>query len=196
MKSTKARSSKYTVKGTSVQALPVTPAIRRSAATPSSFVDPDNFQNAVAVLLQARAQLLDAADRADFASSKAGTPIRTQEVRSKIDVLTAEIRRIEQQIMRAASTEFGSGGTGALNFLRRTAGMRSGRQVDLSLDEELASAELGLRRRTGSRRSLDGLNDHLGIGRWFVRLRTTSVKAEDSTNGASRSDFRRFASAR
>jgi hypothetical protein len=73
MKSTKARSSKYTVKGTSIQALPVTPTIRRSAATPTSFVDPDNFQKAVAVLLQARAQLLDAADRADFASSKAGT---------------------------------------------------------------------------------------------------------------------------
>lgn len=150
------------MKGTSVQALPVPQAIRRSPATPTSFVDPDNFQNAVLVLLQARAQLLDGADRVDFASSKAGTPIRTQEVRSKIDVLTAEIRRIEQQILRAASTEFGPCGVGAQDFLRRTAGIRRGRQVDLSLDEELASAEFGFRRRTGSRRSLDGLNDYFG----------------------------------
>jgi hypothetical protein len=162
MKSTKARSNRSTVKGTSVQALPVAQAIRRSAVIPTSFVDPDNFQHAVVVLLQARAQLLDAADRADFASSKAGTPIRTQDVRSKIDGLTDEIRRIEQQILRAASTEFGPCGVGAQDFLRRTAGIGKGRQVDLGLDDELASAEFGLRRRAGNRRSLDGLNDHFG----------------------------------
>jgi hypothetical protein len=162
MKSTKARSSRYTVKGASVQALPVAQAIRRSTVIPTSFVDPDNFQNAVVVLLQARAQLLDAADRADFASSKAGTPIRTQEVRAKIDGLTVEIRRIEQQILLAASTEFGPCGAGAQDFLRRTAGIGRGRQVDLSLDEELACAEFGLRRGAGNRRSLDGLNDHFG----------------------------------
>jgi hypothetical protein len=162
MKSTKARSSRSTVKGTSTQVLPVTQAVRRSPATPTSFVDPDNFQSAVVVLLQARAQLLNAADRADFAASKAGTPIRTQEVRSKIDGLTAEIRRIEQQILRAASTEFGPCGVGAQNLLRRTAGIGRGRQVDLSIDDELASAEFILRRRAGNRRSLDELNDHFG----------------------------------
>ncbi len=150
------------MKGTSVQALPVTQAIRRSALTPTSFVDPDKFQHGVAVLLQARAQLLDAADRADFASSKAGTPIRTQEVRSKIDVLTGEIRRIEQQIMRAASTELGPSGVGARDLLRRTASIRRGTRVDLSLDEELASTEFGLRRRTGNRRTIDGLKNHFG----------------------------------
>jgi hypothetical protein len=174
MKSTKARSSRYTVKGTSVQALPVTQTIRRSAVTPTSFVDPDNFHSAVQVLLHAQAHLLDAADRADFASSKAGTPIRTQEVRSKIDELTAEIRRIEQQILRAASTEFGSCGVGAQDLLRKTAGMRRGRQVEMSLDEELASAEFGVRRRTGNRRSLDGLNDHFGH-RSMVRAFTDNL---------------------
>jgi hypothetical protein len=162
MKSTKARSSSYTVKGTSVQALPVTQAFRRSAATPNNFVDPDNFQSAVQVLHQARAQLLDAADRADFASSKAGTPVRTQEVRSKIDELTAEIRRIEQQVLRAASTEFGPCGTGAQDFLRKSAGIRRGRQVELGLDVELATTEFGVRRRAINRRSLDGLNDQFG----------------------------------
>jgi hypothetical protein len=162
MKSTKTRSRRATVKGASVQALSVTQVARRSPATPTSFVDPDNFQHAVQVLLQARAQLLDAADRADFASSKAGTPARTQEVRSRIEVLTAEIRRIEQQIQRAVSTEFGSCGTGAQDFLRKSGSIRRGRQVDLSLDDELASSEFGFRRRTTNRRSLDGLNDRLG----------------------------------
>jgi hypothetical protein len=171
MKSTKVRSSGYTVKGTSVQALPVTQAFRRSAATPNSFVDPDNFQSAVQVLHQARSQLLDAADRADFASSKAGTPMRTQEVRCKIDELTAEIRRIEQQILRAASTEFGPCGTGAQDFLRKSAGIRRGRQVELGLDEELATTEFGLRRSAGNRRSLDGLNDRFVHRSWICALR-------------------------
>jgi hypothetical protein len=150
------------VKGGPIQAFPVTQAFRRSVATPISFVDPDNFQSAVQVLHQARAQLLDAADRADFASSKAGTPVRTQEVRSKIEELTVEIRRIEQQILRAASSELGPRGTGAQDFLRKSAGIRRGRQVELGLDEELATSEVGLRRRASNRRSLDGLNDRFG----------------------------------
>jgi hypothetical protein len=128
MKSTKVQPGRYTVKGSTAQ-------LTRAAPAPTSYVDPDNFQGAVQVLYRARAQLLDAADQADYAARKAGTPIRTQTVRANIDQLCAEISRIEQQVMLAASAEFGQGGGGAKDLLRRVTGIGKGRQVDLELDE-------------------------------------------------------------
>ena len=110
----------------------------RNATTPDSYVDPDNFREAVLVLTMARHRLLLAADQADLASRRAGTPIRTVEVRAKIELLSDEVRRIEAQISDAAYSESlarGAGGSAAAGVVRTLGGRRGGGQVGFGLDD-------------------------------------------------------------
>jgi hypothetical protein len=110
----------------------------RNATTPDAYVDPDNFREAVQALMAARHRLLLAADQADWASRLAGTPIRTGEVRAKIELLSNEIRRIEAQISDAAYSESlarGAGGGAAAGFVRTLSGRNGGGQVGFGFDE-------------------------------------------------------------
>ncbi len=137
----------------------------RNATTPNAYVDPDNFREAVAALVAARHRLLLAADQADWASRRAGTPIRTGEVRAKIELLSDEVRRIEAQISDAAYSESlarGAGG-GAGGVVRTLGGRRGGGQVGFGLDETEG----------GAARLAERFGGHLagpgGVGRGFGR---------------------------
>jgi hypothetical protein len=178
MKSTKVQAGRFTVKGSTAQLTRAASAVVcRPILPPTSYVDPDNFQGAVQVLYRARAQLLNAADQADFASRKAGTPIRTQAVRANIDLLCAEISRIEQQVMLAASAEFGQGSAGVKDLLRRVAGLGKGRQVDLELDEE-GGTEISLRKQANDRRKVGELSDRFGHQSLVRTLRDNARKTK------------------
>jgi hypothetical protein len=109
-----------------------------NATTPDAYVDPDNFREAVQALVAARHRLLLAADEADWASRRAGTPIRTGELRAKIELLSDEVRRIEAQISDAAYSESlarGAGGSAAGGVVRTLGGRKGGGQVGFGLDE-------------------------------------------------------------
>jgi hypothetical protein len=126
------------------------------------------------VLWSAREQLLRAADQADFAARKAGTPIRTQTVREKTDLLSAEISRIEQQIMRASSTEHSQrDGSGMQDLLRKMAGIRTLNHVDVgSHSESFSAMEFGLLKRTRKDRGkADRLHDRYGHASFLQILR-------------------------
>jgi hypothetical protein len=69
------------------------------------YVDPQRWMAACTELHLTKARLLDACDRADYTARQAGTPIRTQDVRIKIEELVAEIRLIESKIQMAAASE-------------------------------------------------------------------------------------------
>jgi hypothetical protein len=115
----------------------------RNATTPAAYVDPDNFREAVQALVAARHRLLLAADQADWASRRAGTPIRTGEVRAKIELLSNEVRRIEAQISDAAYSESlarGAGGGAAGGVVRTLGGRKGGGQVGFGLDESEGGA--------------------------------------------------------
>lgn len=113
----------------------------RNATTPDAYVDPDNFREAAQALVAARHRLLLAADQADLASRRAGTPIRTGEVRAKIELLSNEVRRIEAQISDAAYSESLARGAEAAGGLVRTlAGRKGGGQVAFGLDESEGGA--------------------------------------------------------
>ncbi len=166
------------MKGSTAQLTCAAPSVvRRPAAPPTSYVDPDNFQGAVQALYRARAQLLNAADLADFAARKAGTPIRTQTVRANIDLLCAEISRIEQQVMLAAAAELGQGSGGAKDLLRRVAGISGGKQVDLEFDEEHGT-EFSLRKPANDRRKVGELSDRFGHQSLVRTLRDNVRKAK------------------
>jgi hypothetical protein len=178
MKSTKGQSGRFTVKGSTAQftrAAP--PVVSRPSLPPASYVDPDNFQGAVQVLYRARAQLLNAADQADYAVRKAGTPTRTQTVRANIDLLCVEISRIEKQVMLAASAEVRHGSGGVRDLLRRVAGLGKGRQVDLEFDEE-RSTEFSLRKPASDRRKAAELSDRFGHQSLVRTLRDNVQKAK------------------
>ena len=142
MKSTKTSSGRVTSR-VSPQVFGVAPrALVSRAAPPSSYVDPDNFAAAVQVLLRAREELLTAADRADFAARRAGTPIRTQDVRVKIDALSAEVRRIERIIMDSAAEEFQNRGSRGGQLTQSIGTIKRGRQVEaVDGDEEGSDVE-------------------------------------------------------
>jgi hypothetical protein len=152
----------------------------RAGVTPQSYVDPDNFREAVRVLWSAREQLLRAADQADFAARKAGTPIRTQTVREKINLLSAEISRIEQQIMRASSTEHSQrDGSGMQDLLRKMASIRTLNHVDVgSHSESFSAMEFGLRNRTrNDRGKADRLHDRYGHASLLQILRDNVARS-------------------
>jgi hypothetical protein len=69
------------------------------------YVDPQRWMAAVTELHLTKSRLLEACDRADYAARQAGTPIRTQDVRIKIEELVAEIRLIESKIQLAVASE-------------------------------------------------------------------------------------------
>ena len=69
------------------------------------YVDPQRWMDAVAELHLNKARLLAACDQADYTARKAGSPVRTQDVRLKIEELVAEIRLIESKIQMAAASE-------------------------------------------------------------------------------------------
>jgi hypothetical protein len=69
------------------------------------YVDPQRWMAAVTELHLTKARLLDACDQADYTARQAGTPIRTQDVRIKIEELVTEIRLLESKIQMAASGE-------------------------------------------------------------------------------------------
>jgi hypothetical protein len=77
----------------------------RNATVPNQYVDPERLREALQTLSATRTALLAACDQADLASSRAGTPLRTQSVRSQIELLTDEVRRIESRIAQAVAGE-------------------------------------------------------------------------------------------
>lgn len=83
------------------------------------YVDPQRWMAAVAELHLNKARLLAACDQADYVARKAGTPIRTQQVRLKVEELIAEIRLIESKIQMAAESETHTS-NGTKQRLRRT----------------------------------------------------------------------------
>jgi hypothetical protein len=77
----------------------------RSATVPNQYVDPERLHEALQTLTATRTALLAACDQADLASSRAGTPLRTHNVRSQIELLTNEVRIVESRIAQAAAGE-------------------------------------------------------------------------------------------
>jgi hypothetical protein len=166
MKSTKTSSGRATPKvAPQVCGVAPRPAANR-ASPPSSYVDPDNFAAAVQVLLRAREELLTAADRADFAARKAGTPIRTQDVRVKIDALSAEVRRIERIIMDSAAEEFQNRGSRGGQLAEWLGSIKRGRRADLVYGDEEGSDVEGCFPLNPRSARLRGLRDVFGRSQW------------------------------
>jgi hypothetical protein len=166
MKSTKTSSGRATPKGApQVFGVAPRPSANR-ASPPSSYVDPDNFAAAVQVLLRAREELLTAADRADFAARKAGTPIRTQDVRVKIEALSAEVRRIERIIMDSAAEEFQNRGSQGGQLAQSIGTIKRGRRADLVYGDEEGSDVEGCFPLNPRSARLRGLQDVFGRSQW------------------------------
>lgn len=86
--------------------LPSFPAASvRNATVPNQYVDAERLHEALQTLTATRTALLAACDQADLASSRAGTPLRTQNVRSQIELLTNEVRIIDSRIAEAVAGE-------------------------------------------------------------------------------------------
>ncbi len=89
--------------GSQLPSFPAAPV--RNATVPNQYVDAERLHEALQTLTATRTALLAACDQADLASSRAGTPLRTQNVRSQIELLTNEVRIIASRIAEAVAGE-------------------------------------------------------------------------------------------
>ncbi len=142
-------------------------------------MDPDRFCGDVQALCRARGQIIEAADRADFAARRAGTSIRTTLLRAQIEMISAEISRIEQQVMAAASTEFAERqSSGPQELVCRIAGIRRINRVEFRGDDESLSAmelrlQVGI---IGGQRTVPGQRNLLGQSSLHAALRDNLLK--------------------
>jgi hypothetical protein len=108
----KSTTSKAPARSTEKPAARVTPTPQptKKQGPPPQFVDPERYIEAVATMRASREQALVACDRADFASRRAGTPIRTAEARAHLETVWTTILQIEQQIRKVHAEELASTG--------------------------------------------------------------------------------------
>jgi hypothetical protein len=123
---------------------------RREAG--NQYVNVEKWREAVAELRAMRERMNDACDAADFAASQAGTPIRTSSLRAQLAAVSAEILRLDEQIMSAVSGESAVAGsvasrrTSLSSTIAEMRKLRAKREIDtgrLARRTHLADAPTG-----------------------------------------------------
>jgi hypothetical protein len=120
------------------------PIAFRNATVPDQYVDPERLHEALQTLLATRASLLAACDQADFASSQAGTPLRTHSLRSQIELLATEVRIIESRIAEATAGELGQR-RGIADGVGRALSTRRANEIEREFDPSDRSTHLDYR---------------------------------------------------
>lgn len=137
----------------------------RNAMIPNQYVDPELLHQALQTLTAARTALLAACDQADMAAKRAGTPLRTQSVRLKIEELTAEVRAIESRIAQAAAGEHVNG-RDIVCGVGRTLSSRKRNGLDREFDPRDRSSHFDPVRRS-DRDLFDFFHRSLKDPRWY-----------------------------
>jgi hypothetical protein len=146
--------------------LPLLPAtFVRNGIVPNQYVDPELLHQALQTLTGARTALLAACDQADMAAKRAGTPLRTQTVRLKIEELTAEVRAIESRIAEASAGEHMKGRDSA-SGVGRTLATRKRNEIDREFDPRDRSSRFDPVRRS-DRDSFKFFHRSLKDPRWY-----------------------------
>jgi hypothetical protein len=145
----------------------------RNATIPDQYVDPARLGEALQILNAARVALLAACDQADLAAQRAGSPLRTQTVRVRIESLTNEVRAIELRIAQAASGELAQG-RGLAGGVGKTLAARRPNEIDREFDPRDRSRNIDSIQRAERDLMWDFLHRSLRDPRWYRVARRTN----------------------